>query len=65
MAATASTGWTVPISLLTAMTDTRDTSGVHASASASRSTIPSLSVGTSRSTAPVRRARARHVFSTA
>ena len=55
----------MPISLLTAITDTRHTSGLQAAANASRSTIPSLSVGTSRSSAPVRAASARQACSTA
>ena len=58
-------GCTVPISLFTVITDTRPTSGVHASARASRSMIPSLPVRTSRNSAPVRRARARQALRTA
>ena len=63
--ATSSSGWTVPTSLFTAMTDTRPTSGRQASARAARSTRPSGPLGTSRSSAPVRAARDRQARSTA
>ncbi len=46
--ATAASGWTVPISLLAAMTDTRVTESSRASASRSRSITPSAPTGTTR-----------------
>ena len=66
IAATSSSGWTVPISLLTVITDTRPTSGVARPRPARRDRRSRpCPARTSRSSAPVRRASARQDASTA